>query len=618
MGKKRSRNRARGSQTARAKPTPALAPVPVPAQAPPLPAPRSVVTLWYLAAAITVWAFGFTIMRGSDLYWHLAAGDRMATYGGFLHQDPWSFTFLGKPWLDDEWLSERIYHWWVALFGLQALAWWKWSVLAATYLVLMRALHRVTGDLLSAYLGAVLAIWVGEAFLDVRPQLYSLLGFTLLLQLTLGRPRPSWWVPVLFLIWVQLHAVFVFGLMALSLLLAPALVRGPAEERRRALLIGLASGAVCLLNPNTVTVFTRPIRYALTSSPYRSLGEWLPPFQPGGIYSPPYPYMIGAFLACTVILLIRHASGRRQPVGLMGIALGGLTLAMSLKSRRFVSLFGIAESIALASTLAPWVQWALRRLEGLGAARLWLPPLAALTVGSILLWPYPLHSWAFHYLVAEDTFPVETLNFVQANHIEGKVYAYYNWGGYLDWRTQGALKEYIDGRADMVFDDATYSSYVAVLNLQPGWLRAIEDSGADYALWPTHSRSGALILKGLLATGRWRLLYEDGVSQLLERADRPQRTHLAATPESPWRELAAGSADAELLRLSQAEMHYKRALEMMPYFGAACVQLMKVQALQGRIDDARATAARCEGIYPDRPKYEAVSRWLDSLAESRR
>ena len=481
-------------------------------------APPWVVALWYLAGAVTLWAFGHTVMYGSDLWWHLAAGDLMVKEGVFLNTDPWSYTFQGKPWLNDAWLSDWIYHWWVTAFGLQSLVWWKWGVLIATYLLLLRTLHRVTGDLLSAYLGAVLAIWVGEAFLDIRPQLYSLLGFSVFLSMTLGRERLSWWVPLLFFVWVQLHAIFVFGLIALAVILAPRVLWGSNEERKKSILLGAACLLACLINPHFITVFSRPIHFALTGSAYHRIGEWLPPFEPGAIFSPVFPYVIGLFLAGCVVVLVRFASGKKQLMPLVGLALGGLTLVMSLRSRRFVPLFGIAQSILLASVLAPWVSSAFVALKA--NARnfcVWATPIIALGAGLRLLWPHPLGSSAFHDLVSEGAFPVDTVNFIEQNHISGNVFAYYNWGGYLHFRTQGGMKVYIDGRADTVFDENMYLDYLAVLTLRPGWLQTIEDSGAEYALWPKHDQFGAPILDGLLQTGRWRLLYEDSVSQLLER-----------------------------------------------------------------------------------------------------
>ena len=613
MGRKKYRNRAR-SLEGRAEPVGKPLSAGVPA-APALPTPNWVVALWYAAAATTSWAFGYAIIRSSDLWWHLAAGEFMARHGQFLYTDPWSYTFQGKPWLNDAWLSDLIYYWWVVAFGLQSLAWWKWSVIVATYVLLMRTLHRVTGDLLSAYAGAVLAVATAEAFLDIRPHLYSLLAFSVLLSLTLGRERQSWWLPLLFLIWVQLHAMFVFGLMALAVLLAPGLIFGQTEERKRSALIGVSCVRLCLINPNFVTVFTRPIRYALSGSLYLTLGEWLPPFAPGGIHSPLYPFAIGVFVAGCVILLMRRVPGRSQPVPLAGMALGALTLAMSLKSRRFVPLFAIAQSIVLASALAPWVRASFARLSA-SARRLCAQVIPALALGLGLwwLWPYPAASYAFLFLAAEDTLPRghgelhraepslrQRLRVLQLGRLSGPADAGGDEGIHRRPRGHGVRRRNVP-------------PLLLVLGAQSGWLRIIEDSGAEYVLWPKRERSGALILQGLLATGRWRPAYEDYVSVLLERTDRPQRHDLMPSPDTAWRELTLGSAARAGNRLSEAEAHYQRALDLMPYLGAACFELVRVQGAQGRLDQARETEHRCAQLYPDPDSHDALTSWLDRLS----
>ena len=115
---------------------------------PALPSPPFVMALWYTAGIITLWAFGYTVMRGSDLWWHLAAGDRMAQIGAFLYTDPWSFTFEGKPWLNDAWLSDLIYPIEkgdlaaLRLLHFLALAFVCWHVIPSNHAILQSRLLR--------------------------------------------------------------------------------------------------------------------------------------------------------------------------------------------------------------------------------------------------------------------------------------------------------------------------------------------------------------------------------------------------------------------------------------------------------------------------------------------
>jgi hypothetical protein len=585
---------------------------------PPAEAPAAARWLWLAAAVLCAWSFGFTQMRGSDLWWHLASGRWMLEQRPWPLVDPWSFTHEGRAWLHHEWLADVLYWGWATLLGQESLVWWKWSVMAAAFALLFETLRRRTGSAPAAFAGMLLAVAVGAPFFDVRPHLYSLLGTVVLFAVLWGRARPAPLLPLLFLIWVNLHGGFFFGLMALAVLLGVPALLGEAPWRWR---LALACAAVCLLNPNGFEAFGYPLKYAFDSgSPFRTLGEWHPPFVAGGIRSPLYPYAIGLVLAAAGGLTLSAAWRTAGGLSVSALVLSALTLAMSLRSRRFIPLFGIAGallvSLALARllpVLARWLQRHAPRRPGRSCAFVRLaasrrsvrlaPPVLALVLGIAWLAPHPISSRAFLYLTAEDTFPVDTLDFVEANGITGRVFAFYNWGGYLHLRTAGRLKVYIDGRADTVFDAETYLRYVSVLGLRPGWQSIVESSGAELVLWPLEQPG---VLRGMLETGRWRVLHEDAVSALLARADSPlwQRP-LRLPPGSAWRELAQASRALRLRQPELAETHYHNALQRLPHLGAACYGLLDAQLGRGAFEPARETLGRCQRLFPN-PLWQAA------------
>jgi hypothetical protein len=186
---------------------------------------------------------------------------------------------------------------------------------------------------------------------------------------------------------------------------------------------------------------------------------------------------------------------------------------MSLKSRRFIPLFAISQSLVVAPALGYLLTSVARRVPEVA------PPVAASLLAIVLLAPFPLTPRAFAELTAEATFPSAMCDYVAENGLSGHVFAYYNWGGYLHLRTAGRLQVYIDGRADTVFDDETYRRYLVVLGMKPGWEEVIETSGAGYLLWPT--TLGEKMLGELVASGRWRVLFRDEVSTLLVRTGSP-------------------------------------------------------------------------------------------------
>ena len=103
---------------------------------------------WYLAVIPSFWSFGYTPMRGSDLWWHLATGRWILEHRSVPMIDHWSFTRDGQPWLQHEWLSDVLFQAWAALFGINSLVYWKWFVIILIFTLLFHVL-RSGGKLLN-------------------------------------------------------------------------------------------------------------------------------------------------------------------------------------------------------------------------------------------------------------------------------------------------------------------------------------------------------------------------------------------------------------------------------------------------------------------------------------
>lgn len=273
------------------------------------------------------------------------------------------------------------------------------------------------------------------------------------------------------------------------------------------------------------------------------------------------------------------------------MALGFLTLAMSLTSRRFVSLFAIFQSFIAADALALLIRPAAQRIPQ------WMAPVLAVLAGIILLWPYPLAPYTFHYLTAQDEFPIETCNFIEANHLSGNLFAFYNWGGYVHLRTNGRMKVFIDGRADTVYDSETLLRYAHVQGFRPGWEDVLESSGAQFILWPRSSKGKPLAQ--LVTSGRWRMLFDDFVSVLLVRSDQVPAAPLKPTSDSAYHRLTIGIQQFEQRHYDLAEQALKRALEQMPYLRSGLFTLAEAQALQGKKEEALHTLEQSQRFFPD-------------------
>ncbi len=549
---------------------------------------------WLAVALLLCWSFGYTEMAGSDLWWHVAGGREILAQGSPWLRDTWSYTAFGERWHNHEWLADLLFYGWSQLLGLSSLVYWKWLLMLLAYGQLFWALERLSGDPAAALILLVLALAVGAPFIDMRPQLYTFAGFATLLCLHL-RGAPFWQWALLFLAWANLHGGFVLGLLILPILLFPY-ARPNWPDLARAARRVLGCTAASALNPDGLQVLVLPLIYALdAASPYRQLGEWLPPWAPGGIRSPLFFWsvlLLPLLLASYALPRLRRAVS--LPWWALGLAL--LTLAMALTSRRFIPFYAMSLVLLAAPLLGHLMRGQLR--DSMRAA-LWA---AFALLAAIRLMPYPVQSApAFHYLTAEYSYPRDTLDVALAAGIAGKVFAYYNWGGYLHLHSDGALRVFIDGRANTVFDDRTYLDYVRVLRADPGWVELVETSGAEYFLWPTAQAGGPGKVQALLQTGRWTLLHQGAVGVLLQRRGGAVSSQpLPPVTGSPWHALTRAQLALWRGELPQAEAQAREVRRDLPWQRNACSVLIQALRGQGREEDAAQVLADCLDYFPTR------------------
>ncbi|MEI8078887.1 MAG: hypothetical protein WCH61_04565, partial [bacterium] len=213
-----------------------------------------------------------------DTFWHLRIGEILWHGGGILSHNQFSWTFPEQAWRPTYWLFEAVLY---PVFTLGGPVAW----ILAQALVLALAWGSLAGFLARRLdpggrypVGGLLLLVIFLAAINVslfrfmfRPHVFTFLGLSLLIQL-LERWRedpanftPWWQLPLLFLLWANLHSGVVFGLAYFVIVLTS--VAWDALRRRglavrgirwwwreepllgRGLLLLLGAATVSLLNP---------------------------------------------------------------------------------------------------------------------------------------------------------------------------------------------------------------------------------------------------------------------------------------------------------------------------------------------------------------------------------
>ena len=204
---------------------------------PPAPAATqsAVDRLWLAAFLLLAFLIGCVEIEDPDLWWHLRTGQLIYERGEIPRHDWFTYTNPESPWIDLHW-------------GFQLLAAGLWSLGGAAALVLAKALlgtaaigvavHSSRGE---ASCRRTTACWLPALLIfsgrnQVRPEMFSFLFLAIELAIVARvrqRPRLAWWLPAIQAVWINVHALFVLGLVVWGCFLIDAVVRRWRGDRRR-------------------------------------------------------------------------------------------------------------------------------------------------------------------------------------------------------------------------------------------------------------------------------------------------------------------------------------------------------------------------------------------------
>ncbi len=229
----------------------------------------ALLVLAFLALTFLLGAFP---LKDTDFWWHLRTGDLIRQTGGVPRVDPYTYTVLGKPWIDLHWLFQVAISLIYQRGGVPALTLAKCGVTSLAVGLLVTAKRRdwPVWVMLTAWLPALLLLG-GRMY--VRPETLTLLYLSIYLAVLprIDRvPALALILPVAQVAWVNTQGLFVLGPILLGMALLDAAIRpGSFAPGRKSWwrTIGLATGLTglaCLVNPYGILGAVYPIQLART------------------------------------------------------------------------------------------------------------------------------------------------------------------------------------------------------------------------------------------------------------------------------------------------------------------------------------------------------------------
>jgi hypothetical protein len=467
-----------------------------------------------------------------DFWWHLATGRYIVETGTIPHADIFSYTAAGQPWVAHEWLAEIVMFLLYRSGGYLAAVLVFAALITIAYWIMFRTLRLLGVGVIGSTLITSWMAAMSVASWNVRPQAFSYVFFALYLYvLLLSRRRSSrmlWLMPAIMAAWVNLHAGYIMGLLLIALFVVGEAVNRVTERRgdrvtrgrgdsslithhsslRSYVLVGLATVAATVVNPQGISMLMYPFQYAGTqNASMKFVAEWQSPNF--------HNYFFFVFAAAILLLMV--TSSRRPQDWAIAVPLLALT-AMTLQSVRVIAFFAIAA--------APYVA---TRVSALGAHHPSLvthdSPLPQRR-GSPLNWAFLavcLVAMALPLFVSDraqvgpeprtTSYPVEGVRYLQLAGLPGNLFNTYHWGGYLAWEFYPERRVFVDGRADL-YGDPFVEKYITAYEAGSGWRQVLDEYGIEVALIEKDSRIATL----LAATGEWREAFRGSVESVFVRS----------------------------------------------------------------------------------------------------
>lgn len=490
------------------------------------------------------------LLGDASIGWHIRNGELMLHTHSITRTDPFSITMGGQAWYAWEWLYDiviaGIHHW----FGLNGVVLLTAVIIAATFALTLRLSLRRGADMALAVILLALSLGASMIHLLARPHVLSWLLSVVwfhLLDSSEGRVasaggRRVWWLPVLMLLWVNVHGGFVLGFVLLGLYLLSNVIgylrsRRQGQEQKEDIrmklarmrelgLVTAASLAASLINPYGYKLHEHVYRYLSSRWLMNHIDEFLSPNFHGVAQQ--------CFVAILLVAVITLAfAGKKlalsQLLVLLFAAYSGLYASRSLPVSSLLLTLIVAplltqavRSAASNSDLSLWLQsWFSKwtsfgdRMETVEAhfrGHAW--PLLAVIAG-LLVCAQQGRAGAQQWMDAHfdaSRFPVQAVDAIVQRNIREPIFAPDSWGGYLIYRLYPQNKVFVDDRHDL-YGEQFLKDYLKTLRLTPEWADFLNQRRVKWVLIPAESALANML--GL--TQQWRVVYRDGTSVLFER-----------------------------------------------------------------------------------------------------
>jgi hypothetical protein len=472
-----------------------------------------------------------------DLWGHIKFGEETYKTRSLIRYDPYSYIPGRKPWINHEWLSEVIFYLIYKLWGAPGLVLFKITIgLVITFVLLKIILAKTKFGWEVSPALLLLSLSATSFGFAIRPQIFTYLFFTIFIYILYshqqGKKNLLFLLPILMVIWTNLHGGFLAGIGLISIYLLAELVSKLLIARRASplptedtkvktlLIVFFLTILSTLINPYFTNIWSFLFKTIPRARPY--IWEWSPAtldllLIDTGIH---YLILVGVSLFLTIFSKLKISLSEPRPCkqGWGEFCLLLATLALSLKHIRHIPLFGITAAFVLPSYLEHLILTKKRESINL-LKKLTIIFLCIVNVSLIYEGVSKKGKDFFKIRLKENYYPVRVVQFIQRNNLPGNLLADFDWSQYCIWKLYPQCKIFIDGRYKTVYPSKIIDEYFDFVYAKNGWEKFLEKYPHHW-IFIRKTRPVARFLPGIKG---WIVAYnlKDSPAILLIKKDSP-------------------------------------------------------------------------------------------------
>ncbi len=463
---------------------------------------------------------------GEDIGFHLHAGRWMIQNFSLPPNEIFTYTSNGIQYIDLNWLYQLLMYGIYSIGGSVGLILINSIFIVATLFFLFKQIKNSSVFLPWFFL---LAIITASPLFEIRPHSVS----WLLMSITLfilqkyfdGNEKMIRWLPVAMLLWVNIHSLFILGLVVLACYFA-SIYCLDKKFYNQFLLFASLSVLVCFLNPFGWKGFIFPFEQVLALKSgnifKENIRELQNPFSSKlyeeGFFHAIFHSWIFFDLFCTIAFLSLIIGYKRMRVHEWLLFFIFLFFAYSATKNIGYFIFAVAPIVVanfLREKNSAKHKNKQEKISFLEKYSLYIFSvfvlLCFILILSIRTNAFYIHyrsSYRFGFGWSNENLPVKATGFLVKNNLNGKILNQLDFGGYLEFFVNQKVS--IDGRLDFVGEN-NFSEQVA-LSTDDSKQKLISKLNPDVIIFSYYSAPDWLTF--LQKQSGWRCVYVDGNAAL--------------------------------------------------------------------------------------------------------